>query len=251
VSDTPAGTAWQRPELVDEFLEQRQRVLPLLDVQEDLIRRVFARHSHRVRRFLDIGAGAGAMSELLLGVAPGAEAVVVDYSEPMLRGAETRLAGAPGSFRIVRADLRDPGWRAGLENATFDAAVSGLAIHHLEAGRKRRLFAELFELLAPGGLFVNMDVVTIDGPLRGLFDEQMAALAIAHEHARGSERSDEEIERELLADDSDDRPDPAPDQLSWLREAGFEDVELHFKWAEAAVFGATKPATEREGQWSR
>ena len=28
----------------------------------------------------------------------------------------------------------------------------------------------------------------------------------------------------------------------WLREAGFEQVEVHFKWAEAAVFGGAKPS---------
>ena len=30
-------------------------------------------------------------------------------------------------------------------------------------------------------MFVNMDVVTIDGPLQGLFDEQIVANAIAAE----------------------------------------------------------------------
>jgi tRNA (cmo5U34)-methyltransferase len=237
-----AGTAWQRPELVDEFLEQRQRVLPLLDVQEALIRRVFERHGRPLHRFLDIGAGAGAMSELLLDVAPAAEAVLVDYSQPMLRGAQERLARGAGAFEIVRADLREGGWHAGLAAGSFDAAISGLAIHHLDAARKRELFSEVFALLAPGAMFVNMDVVVVDGPLQGLFDEEMAARAIAHEHTHGGTRSDEEIERELLADDSDDRPDRADSQIGWLREAGFIDVELHFKWAEAAVFGATKPS---------
>jgi len=91
-------------------------------------------------------------------------------------------------------------------------------------------------------MFVNLDVVCIGPPLAGLFDEQMAANAIALEHEHGGARSDAEVEREILADDSDDRPDPADEQLRWLREAGFEDVELHFKWAEAALFGAVRPS---------
>jgi SAM-dependent methyltransferase len=243
VTDAP-GAAWQQPGLVDEFLAQRQRVLPLLDVQEALIRRVLERHGRPLRRFLDVGCGAGAMTELALAVAPGAEAVLVDYSEPMLAAAEARLAGtaAPGSLRIVRADLRDAAWHGELLDGSFDAVISGLAIHHLDSARKRELFAEVFGLLAPGGMFLNMDVVVVDGPLHGLFDEEMAALAIAHEHEQGGGRSDEEVERELLCDDSDDRPDRADSQLEWLRAAGFTDVELHFKWAEAAVFGATRPS---------
>ncbi len=69
----------------------------------------------------------------------------------------------------------------------------------------------------------------------------MVANAIAAEHRHGGARSEQQIERELLADDSDDRPDGIEEQLGWLREAGFEYAEVHFKWAEAAVFGAVKP----------
>jgi SAM-dependent methyltransferase len=233
------GAAWQQPGLVGTFLDQRQTLLPLLDVQEQLVRLMFERHRRPLRRFLDIGCGDGAMSQLLLDLEPAAEAVLVDYSEPMLRGAERRLGGRPGSWQAVRGDLREPAWRAGLPAGSFDAAVSGFAIHHLEARRKRELFAEVFELLEPGALFVNMDCVVIDGPLRGLLDERIIANAIAAEHVHQGGRSDEEVEREMLSDD--DRPDSAEDQLAWLRDAGFEHVGLQFKWAETAVFGAVKP----------
>ena len=241
MSEPAPGSAWQQPELVGEFLQKRHRVLPLIGLQEALIASAFERHGHPIERFLDIGSGDGAMSQLLMSVEPNAEAVLVDYSEPMLSSAERRLAHARCRWRIVRGDLRDPAWRASLPDGPYDAAVSAFAIHHLPSERKRELFGELFELLAPGAMFVNMDCVVIDGPLRGLFDEQMATNAIAVEHEHGGRRSDAEVERELLVDDSDDRPDYADEQLRWLREAGFQDVELQFKWAEAAVFGAVKP----------
>jgi tRNA (cmo5U34)-methyltransferase len=238
-----AGAAWQQDGLVDEFLRDRQRLLPLLDVQEDLIEQAFRRRGRTVARFLDIGAGDGASSALLRRVFPEAEAVLVDYSEPMLARAERRL-GAPGEggWRAVPGDLREPSWCEGLAGASFDAAVSSFAIHHLPAERKRALYAEVFDLLAPGAMFVNLDFVLIGGPLAGLFDEQMAANAIALEHRHGGGRSDEQVEREILSDDSDDQPDSAEDQLRWLGEAGFAPAELHFKWAEAAIFGAIRPS---------
>jgi SAM-dependent methyltransferase len=241
VSDPAPGATWQQPALVGEFLSERQVVLPLVDVQEDLVRRVFTRHDHQIRRFLDVGSGDGAMSELLLGVAPEAEAVLVDFSEPMLARAVQRLGRIGDRWRAVRADLSSPSWRAALPEGGYGAAVSALAIHHLPAERKRALFAELFELLEPGALFVNMDVVTVAGPLSGLFDEQMVTNVHAAERERGGGRTHEQVEAELLADDDDDRPDSAESQLQWLREAGFVDVELHFKWAEGAIFGAQRP----------
>jgi tRNA (cmo5U34)-methyltransferase len=242
----PAGGAWQRPELVGEFLDQRATLLPLLDVQEDVIRRLFTRHTHPLARFLDVGAGDGAMSQLLLSVAPDADAVLVDYSEPMLARAQARLGQAGGSWQAVRGDLRENAWRQALPDGPYDAAVSSYAIHHLPSQRKRALFAELFDVLTPGAMFVNLDVVTVDGPLRGVFDEEMVANAIAAEHRHGGGRSEEQVERELLADEDDDQPDSLGEQLQWLGDAGFAEVETHFKWAEAVIFGAVKPGTGGE-----
>jgi tRNA (cmo5U34)-methyltransferase len=242
MSGSPPGAIWQRPEVAGAFLNERQSLMPLLDVQEDLLRRLFTRHPRAAGSFLDVGSGDGAMSELLLGQEPQAEAVLVDFSEPMLERAGHRLERFSGRWRAVRGDLSDPVWQAGLPPGRYGAAVSAFAIHHLPAQRKRALFAELFELLEPGALFVNMDYVSVAGPLQGLFDEQMIANAIRAERDRGGGRSDEEVERELFDDGEDDRPDSAEDQVQWLRAANFECAEVHFKWAEAAIFGAVKRA---------
>jgi tRNA (cmo5U34)-methyltransferase len=241
MSETSPGATWQRPELVSAFLSERDVLMPMLEVQEDMILRLLARHGHPVGRFLDVGAGDGAMAELVLSAHPQAEAVLVDFSEPMLERALQRLAGSPGRWRIVRADLSDPGWGAGLSDGGYELAVSAFAIHHLPSARKRALFAELYELLDPGALFLNMDYVAIEGPLRGLWDEQMLANAVRAEREHGGSRSEAELERDLFADDEDDRPDSTEDQVRWMRDAGFEQVEVNFKWAEAAILGAVKP----------
>jgi tRNA (cmo5U34)-methyltransferase len=241
VNAVSPGAHWQRPELATAFLQQRQTLLPLLDVQEDLLRRLFERHPHRVERFLDVGAGDGAMSALLLSLFPEAEAVLVDFSAPMLERAQGRLRGSPARWRIVPGDLSDPRWVHELAPGSYAAAISGLAIHHLPSTRKRSLFAELYGLLEPGAMFVNMDYVSIAGPLQGLWDEQMLANAVQADRERGGARTKEEVERALFDDRDEDRPDSVEDQLRWLREAGFDDVEVHFKWAEGAIFGAIKP----------
>jgi tRNA (cmo5U34)-methyltransferase len=246
MSDPSPGATWQGPEIVSAFLSERETLMPMLDVQEDLVRRLLARNPHPVTRFLDVGSGDGAFSELVLSVDPGAEAVLVDFSEPMLEGAERRLAGGSASWKTVRGDLSDPSWTTNLPAGSYGAAVSAFAVHHLPAIRKRALFGELFQLLEPGAMFVNMDYVSVGGPLRGLWDEQMVANALRAERDRGGSRSESEIERDLPDDGDDDRPDSAEDQVRWLLDAGFENAEVHFKWAEAAVFGAIKPAGGEE-----
>jgi tRNA (cmo5U34)-methyltransferase len=242
------GATWQGADMVDAFLRRRETLIPMIDVQEALIATLLDRHPHPIERFLDLGSGNGAMSELVLSRRAGAEAVLVDFSEPMLAGVAQRLGDPAGRWRAVRGDLSDPGWRAGLPHGPYGAVVSGLAIHHLPPGRKRALFAEILELLAPDGLFVNLDYVLVRGPLAGLFDEQMVANAVQAERERGGEhaahREAEEVRRQLVDDGvgDEDIPDTAEDQVAWLAQAGFEQAELHFKWAEAAVFGAVRPS---------
>jgi SAM-dependent methyltransferase len=163
--------------------------------------------------------------------------VLVDFSQPMLTRARVNLAGYAGRWQAVTGDLNDPAWPDALPGGRYDAVVSGLAIHHLPSERKRTLFAEILALLEPGGMFVNMDYVTVDGPLRGLFDEQMLANAVRADRERGGTHSEHELDLE----DDHDLPDRVEDQLRWLRDAGFEQVEVHFKWAEAAVYGGMRP----------
>ena len=238
---TDAHTAaWQQEDTVASFAERRRVLIPLLDVQEDVLAKALTRGPRPVERFLDLGTGAGAVSELVLGLGgedARSEGVLVDFSEPMLERAGANLAPFEGRWQIVRGDLSSPEWQAGLPEGRYDAIVSGLAIHHLSSARKRELFAEAFALLEPGGTFVNMDCVAVEGPLEGLFDEYMLASAVAHEHRHGRDGSDQDVD----FDTGEDQLDSIEDQLHWLRDAGFEHVDAHFKWAEAAVFGGLKP----------
>ncbi|HEX4467353.1 MAG TPA: methyltransferase domain-containing protein [Solirubrobacteraceae bacterium] len=240
--------AWQREGVAETFLHDRDVLIPLLDVQEDVIRRLLRAQARPIERFLDLGGGDGASTELLLAELPDAHAVLLDFSEPMLSRAGARLQRFGGRWQPARGDMMAAGWTREVSPRPYDAAVSSFAIHHLPAARKQALFAELFALLAPGAMFINMDVVTVDGPLRGSFDAQMAANLIAAEHDRGAGRSPQEIERHLLGhlDGDEDQPDSVEDQLRWLADAGFAGVETHFKWGEAAIYGGVVPGGEAD-----
>lgn len=168
----------------------------------------------RVGRFVDLGSGDGRLLALVGSRYPAAFAIGLDSSAPMLDRARERLDGDP------RVELREHDLRQALPlTGAADAVVSGLAIHHLEDDRKRGLFAEIHDLLAPGGVFANLDLVR-------------SASAQLHERFR------REIGR--VEDDPTDRLADLAEQMSWLRAAGFAEVDCHFKWLELALMIAVK-----------
>jgi SAM-dependent methyltransferase len=199
---------WSDPGRVAEYLS---REIPHRLTAEELLLDALP---ERVNRCLDLGTGDGRLLALVRDRHPGATATGLDSSEPMLARAARRFDGGPPvELRIhdLRLPLAEPG--------PLDVVVSGLAIHHLENRRKRELFAEIHALLAPGGVFANLDLVAAASPQ-------------LHERFR------REIGR--VEDDPSDRLADLSDQLAWLRDSGFGEVDCHFKWLELALMVAVK-----------
>ena len=141
----------------------------------------------------------------------------MDFSPTMLERARERFA-SDESIRVVEHDLRDPLPDLG----TFDAVVSSIAIHHLEDGRKRELYGEVFDLLEPGGVFLNFDRVASPTP------------ALRRRFLRAMSRAPD-------FEDPSDRPLDMQTQFLWLRELDFSDMDCHWKWLELALLGGVKP----------
>jgi SAM-dependent methyltransferase len=238
---TAPGAAWQNEEVVTGFIGDRRQLIPLFDVQEELTKRLIVRGGREVRRFVDLGAGDGGFAELLLDLYPESNCVLVDFSAPMLTAAAERLASKAGRWEIVEGDLSTPAWQAGLPEGTrYDAVVSRLAIHHLPDERKRALYREAFDRLEPGGLFMNWEHVETGGLAEGLFDEFFRERLLAAEREREHPRSPEEVLRSYDDAADDDILREPETQCEWLREIGFEKVDVYFKLPGLAIFGGEK-----------
>jgi SAM-dependent methyltransferase len=172
------------------------------------------------RRILDLGSGDGRLLALLRVDRPGGRCAALDASPAMLDAARARFAGEPG-VAVRRHDLAEP-LPAGL--GPFDAVVSAFAVHHLEHARKRALYREAHDLLAPGGVFANLEHVA--SPTDALHVRFLAELGL---------RPDEEDASNRLLD--------VETQLGWLREIGFADVDCLWKWREMALLTGVRPLT--------
>jgi tRNA (cmo5U34)-methyltransferase len=149
---------------------------------------VAAMPGDRVGRVLDLGAGTGATSSVVVRHHPEASLVLLDSSAEMLAVATASLPSSQVEAAVV-GDLVDA-----FPDSVFDRVVSALAIHHLESERKRALFAKIHAALEPGGVFMMGDLVVPDDPA-----EEVMELTPDH-----------------------DRPDRLIDLLAWLDAAGFD-----------------------------
>jgi SAM-dependent methyltransferase len=226
------------------YMNEIRGGIPYAADQLEIMLRVLAGADRPIKRFLDLGSGDGTLTAAVQTRFPQAEAVLVDFSEPMLTAARNRLSESTNS--IVRADFGTPEWVDAVSTlAPFDAVVSGYAIHHQPDDRKRAVYQEIFGLLAPGGMFVNIEhVAPSTARVSEMSDDLFVDSLAAHNRRRGGEKTNEEIAFEFVC-----RPDkaanilaPVDDQCEWLRAIGYADVDCFFKVFELAVFGGRRPA---------
>ena len=234
----PRGAIWQQDGAVANYLNASRQAIPLANEQLDAMFRVIAVFGVPTRSVLDIGAGDGAAAEAIARRFPVERVTLVDFSPPMLARARERFAAASVAVEIVDADLNDPEWREGLP--AHDLIVSRYAIHHLPHVRKRTLYAEIHDHLAPGGLFCNIEHVSSVSPVytdifeRLIIDGMVATSddALDLEAATAAFHARQDAQTNILA--------PAEDQCAWLREIGFVDVDVVMKVFELAVIVARR-----------
>ncbi|MGY2894535.1 class I SAM-dependent methyltransferase [Deinococcus sp. UYEF24] len=182
-----------------------QDTIPQREVGERLLLDFLPAQTGRV---LDLGCGDGRLLGLVRTRFPGVEGVLLDHSPAMLEAARGRdWKGRPP--QMLAHDLSGALPPLG----TFDAVVSGFAIHHLPDGRKKSLYAELLTLLRPGGVLLNL------------------------EHVSSVNEAEHRRFLDLLGggEDASNQLAPAWAQAEWLKAAGFAEADVVWRWLELAL----------------
>lgn len=232
---------WRKADTTANYHRSRPGV-PFAEAQFDIVERVLRAHDVEVGRLLDLGCGDGIATQAMIDRFPVNRAVLVDFSEPMLDAARDRFAASDADVGIVAGDMLGSDWLPSVRPvAPFDLVISRYAIHHLPHERKQSLYAEILDLLRPGGMFVNIEHVSSPNlEYQAAFDRMLVegihALAGDRqtiEDAERAYRNRQDADTNILA--------PVETQCDWLRKIGFVDVDCSFKALELAVFGGRKP----------
>ncbi len=200
-------------------------------------------------RIVELGCGAGALSFSIVNAFPRCEVLALDGSESMRSHAQTLAASVGPRFQVLPFALEETAWFDALDDA--DAVVSSLAIHHLSAAGKRRLFARVAQALRPGGALLVADLVEPTLPRQlALFADAWSDSARRQAAKRGQDALfdlfDEEHWNVFEHPDPVDQPSPLLTQLQWLAEEGLQ-ADCFWLQAGHAIYGGYRPPVSSLG----
>lgn len=214
-------------ENASEYDSQRRKLIPCFDDFYSIAVSL-AKTNKSNPDILDIGAGTGLLSSSVMEALPNAKLTLIDISEKMIEIAKNRLKYKPAVKYIIDDYTKYK------FDETYDVVVSSLSIHHLPDNQKRELYANIYSILNPNGIFINADQVLGNTPfIESLYKSDWKR------KVENSGLSQYEInsayERTKL-----DKMASLDDQLTWLKEIGFLDVDCVYKYYNFVVMFARK-----------
>lgn len=182
-------------------------------------------------KVIDLGCGTGTVSQNILKRFPQVQLTCVDISDKMLKYAKCKLKKYDNQVNWVVKDLSNFNFKE-----RYDAVLSSLALHHLyENGEKQEFYKKIYNSLNVGGVFYNADVVLGPG-------EKMQKFYIDKWKKYMSENYSEKVIKSKWLPRYNNMDSPAKlfSQLKWLKNIGFKEVDVVWKYYNYAVYGGRK-----------
>ncbi len=243
MAETTWQSTWGDKQFIEDWASKENWQAPIRDVQTAMVLRMIPQPIAAPIRVLDLGAGFGALAAAVLRDRPNATAVCLDASAAMLKLGPEKNPDLKDCMTFVQASLESPEWLKSVAG-NFDAVISARALHHFTGNQRRRdIFQELFGLVRAGGCFINADNV------------RAATSSLSERYRRAR---DEYLDRYVrqssggktnLAEAKAATPSSyhgphnngiLEEELAWLREAGFQDVDCFWKFTTTVVYGGFK-----------
>lgn len=214
--------------MAPEYENLINRLVPYYQKQNSLMMDLIPFERRASFKALDLGSGPGVLSRLLLDTFPNAQAVAFDISPLMLETCKKKLWAYPNRATFLRGDFMKEDFGDG-----YDVVFTGLVLHHTDDAGKRVFFKNVIARMKPGGVLLSRDIVR-GTSLR--LSEEYEKLWGLYMRAQGEDGA-----LWYSKFQAKDLPASVEDQLKWLREAGFIDVDCHWRYLNFAITGGRKP----------
>jgi len=229
----PPEEAWENRGFIEKWDEQSDRERGIREMQMRTAVFMIPHPKEQAIRVLDVGAGYGALAAAILEDRPNASAVCMDGSEEMLKLGRERNGKFAGRIEFVLGSLDSLDWFKVL-SGSFDAVVSARALHHLTHEQRRKLFRDAYNLLRPGGCFINAD--SFKAPSEDMRARYRKTRQRWIDGPSGKPGAEKPPSRERLPHGTHYNG-LMEEELGGLRAAGFHDVDCFWKFTNYGVYG--------------
>jgi tRNA (cmo5U34)-methyltransferase len=179
---------------------------------------------------IDLGCGTGTLAQRILEKYPKARITCLDLAENMIQMARIKLTSHP-NVTYVTGDIAHYEF-----DQPYEVIVSSLALHHLaNESEQKSFYRKVYQAMAPDGVFYNADLVLGS-------NEHLQTIYLQKWQAYMEKSvSRMEIETKWLPNYRvEDRPVKLESLLSWLKETGFREIDVIWKYYNFAVYGGYK-----------
>jgi tRNA (cmo5U34)-methyltransferase len=182
------------------------------------------------RTILELGSGTGNLTRLLATRWPETPITTVDISAEMLQRTRSNLPSA--QLTLLESSFES----LELLDGQYDLIASSFAIHHLPDAEKIRLVGKMSRWLRPGGYLMWADAFCgADARL------QQAHIRLYEQFARSQGALESQIAQWQAHREAHDHYASLDDCQVWLRAAGFESVDVLWRFSCFALLTGYRP----------
>lgn len=167
---------------------------------------------------LDLGCGNGNITMQLLSRFPAANYTLVDASTQMIELCRNLFRENKVSYVNKYFNEFE------FEKEAYDLVVAGFSLHHCEDNEKKSMFRKIYSSLIQGGIFSYSDLmISKEDPYHPLMLKEWKEFV--HKTFPDGEKWNWIMEHYEVFD----RPSDYQQQIKWIKEAGFLDIQTPIK----------------------
>jgi len=205
---------WLVRNLIPKYEEMHQQLIDLLDFRKEAKLHI-----------LDLGIGTGQTALGILEKFPNVHIDGFDISKKMIGLGKFRLKEYSSQVNFFNEDILKS-----IFKGEYDAVISVLCIHHLNAKQKEEFFKKIIKNIKVGGVFIIADIIKFDTEKETREKEEEWKNFLV------KNLGEKEGNRWFNNYKEEDIPDSTSNQLNWLKEAGFNEVKCVWEYMNYAVF---------------
>ncbi len=241
--EAPSSAGWTEADS-EAFGAVAEIAVPSRRVQIGMLTSLIPAERREAFTVVELGAGQGALARAVLRAFPSCRCIALDGSARMRSALRRTLRAFGPRAAVGEFELADDAWRRALPRP-LRCVLASLVVHHLSDSEKRRLFTDVAARLERGGAFLLADLVLpVNARAQRFFADQWTDAARAQSRGRrGGAAALRRFVRggwnyyAVSKPDPYDQPARLLEQMQWLREAGFAQVDCFWMHAGHAIFG--------------